>query len=191
MIYGLRGTLKRKEGKSVVVGVGGFDFKVAVPLTTGERLPAVGEEVEFFTYFHLREGGADLYGFLGEPERHLFEALISVTGIGPKSALSILGVAPAEELMTTIAKGEVDMLQRSSGIGRKTAERIVLELKDKMEGRGSAETGGLVEADSDIAEALVSLGYPVRLAREAVRKIDPELTTASDRLRDALKKIRN
>ena len=191
MIYGLRGTLKRKEGKSVVVGVGGFDFKVAVPLTTGERLPAVGEEVEFFTYFHLREGGADLYGFLGESERHFFEALISVTGIGPKSALSILGVAPAEELMTTIAKGEVDMLQRSSGIGRKTAERIVLELKDKMEGRGSAETGGLVEADSDIAEALVSLGYPVRLAREAVKKIDPELTTASDRLRDALKKIRN
>ena len=139
MIYGLRGTLKRKEGKSVVVGVGGFDFKVAVPLTTGERLPAVGEEVEFFTYFHLREGGADLYGFLGEPERHFFEALISVTGIGPKSALSILGVAPAEELMTTIARGEVDLLQRSSGIGRRTAERIVLELKDKLADRAGQE----------------------------------------------------
>ena len=191
MISGLRGTLKRKEGKSVVVGVGGFDFKVAVPLTTGERLPAVGEDVEFFTYFHLREGGADLYGFLNESERHFFEALISVTSIGPKSALSILGVAPAEELMATIARGEIDLLQRSSGIGRKTAERIVLELKDKMEGQGSEETGGLMEADSDIAEALVSLGYPARLAREAVKKIDPELTTASDRLRDALKKIRS
>ena len=191
MIYGLRGTLKRKEGKSVVVGVGGFDFKVAVPLTTGERLPAVGEEVEFFTYFHLREGGADHYGFLGEPERHFFEALISVTGIGPKSALSILGVAPAEELMTTIARGEVDLLQRSSGIGRRTAERIVLELKDKLADRGGEEFTGLVEADSDILEALLSLGYRRDRAKEAVKKIDPVLVTASERLRDALKKIRS
>ena len=191
MIYGVRGVLKRKDGKSVVVGVGGIDFKVAVPMTTSERLPMVGREVELFTYFHLREGGVELYGFLSEPERQFFEALITVTGVGPKSALSILGVAPAEELMTTIAKGEVDLLQRSSGIGRKTAERIVLELKDKLGDRGSGETVGLMEVDSDILEALLSLGYRKERAREAVKKIDPALDTASERLRDALKKIRN
>ena len=191
MIYGLRGVLKRKDGKSVVVGIGGIDFKVAVPLTTSERLPMVGKEVELFTYFHFREGGIELYGFLSEPERQFFEALITVTGVGPKSALSILGVAPAEALMTTIARGEVDLLQRSSGVGRKTAERIVLELKDKLGDRGSGEITGLMEADSDILEALLSLGYRKERAKEAVKKIDPALTTTSERLRDALKKIRN
>lgn len=175
----------------MVISVGGFDFKVSVSLGTSERLPTAGHEIELFTYFHLKEGGVDLYGFLHEAERQFFEALISVSGVGPKSALSILGVAPAEELMAAIAKGEVDLLQRSSGIGRKTAERIVLELKDKLGGRLSEESTGLLEADNDILEALLSLGYRRDKAKEAVRKIDPALATASERLRDALKKIRN
>ncbi len=189
MISGVRGVLKQKDGRAVVVGVGGLDFRVAVPLTTSERLPMVGKEIELFTYFHLREGGADLYGFLSEQERRFFEALITVTGVGPKSALSILGVAPAEQLMAAISKGEVDLLQRSSGIGRKTAERIILELKDKVESQGGEEAAGFMEADSDILEALLSLGYRRDKAKEAVGKIDPALTTASERLRDALKKI--
>ncbi len=191
MIYGLRGIIVRKDGKLVVIRVGKIDFGIAVPLGTGERLPATGIEVELFTYLHLREGGADLYGFLSESERRFFEALISVTGVGPKSALSILGVAPADDLMITIARGEVDLLQKSSGIGRKTAERIVLELRDKVGVRGDKEAMGLVEADSDIREALMSLGYPKRQANDAVKKIEPGLATASERLRDALKKIRN
>ena len=174
-----------------MVGVGGFDFRVAVSLGTSERLPAVGHEVELFTHLHLKEGGADLYGFLSEPELRFFEALISVTGVGPKSALSILGVASAEQLAAAISKGEVDLLQRSSGIGRKTAERIVLELKDKLGSVGGEEGAGLMEADSDILEALLSLGYRRDKAKEAVKKIDPALATASERLRDALKKIRN
>lgn len=191
MIYGLRGKVKRKEGRLVVIGVGGIDFQVAVSLMTGEQLPAVGREMELFTYLHLKEGGVELYGFLTERELQFFQALISVTGIGPKSALSILGVAPAEQLMATISRGEVDLLQKSSGIGRKTAERIVLELKDKLGERGGEEVTGLMEADSDILEALMSLGYRRDRAKEAVKKIDPELTSASERLRDALRKIRN
>lgn len=175
-----------------MIGVGGIDFQVAVSLATGERLPAVGQEMELFTYLHLKEGGVELYGFLTERELQFFQALISVSGVGPKSALSILGVAPAEHLMTTIGKGEVDLLQKSSGIGRKTAERIVLELKDKL-GGGVGEEGiiKLVEADSDILEALLSLGYRRDQAKEAVKQIDPALATPSARLRDALKKIRN
>lgn len=190
MIYGLRGKLTRKEGRYVVLRVGGVDFQVAVSLGTAERLPAAGEELELFTYFHLKEGGVELYGFLNEAERQFFEALISVSGVGPRSALSILGVAPAEQLAATIAKGEVELLQKSSGIGRKTAERIVLELKDKVGRRGDEGIVGITEADSDILEALMSLGYRKDKAQEAVKKIDPALTTAGERLRDALKKIR-
>lgn len=190
MIYCIRGVLKRKEGKSAVIAVGGLDFQIAVSLGTSERLPAVGGELELFTYLHLKEGGADLYGFLSESERRFFEALISVTGIGPRSALSILGVAPAEQLAATIAKGEVDLLQKSSGIGRKTAERIVLELKDKISSQADEGMAGVREGDSDILEALVSLGYRKDKAKEAVKKIDPELVTASERLRDALRKIK-
>ncbi len=183
--------MRRKEGRSAVIGVGGIDFLVAIPLGAGESLPGVGGEAELFTYLHLKEGGVDLYGFLTEKELQFFQALISVSGVGPKSALSILGVASAGDLMTTIAKGEVDLLQRSSGVGRKTAERIVLELKDKLGGEVGGEGIGLIEADSDILEALMGLGYRKDKAREAVKKIDPALATASDRLRDALKKIRN
>ena len=191
MIYGLRGKVKRKEGRSVVLGVGGIDFQVAVSLMTGEQLPAVGQEMELFTYLHLKEGGVELYGFLTERELQFFQALISVTGVGPKSALSILGVAPAEQLMATIGKGEVDLLQKSSGVGRKTAERIVLELKDKLGGEVSEGGVELMEADRDILEALTGLGYRRDRAKEAVKQIDPALNTPSERLRDALKKISN
>lgn len=190
MIYGVKGILRKKEGRFAVVGVGGVDFLVAISLGVSEQLPPVGAEVELFTYLHLKEGGAELYGFLNEAERQFFEALISVSGVGPKSALSILGVAPAEELAATISKGEVELLQRSSGIGRKTAERIVLELKDRVSGTGDVGLTGLTEADSDILEALLSLGYRKDKAKEAVRKIEPALTTASERLRDALRKIK-
>lgn len=181
----------RKDGKTIVIGVGGFDLKAAVPLGASERLPAIGQEVELFTYLHLKEGGIELYGFLSELELQFFEALLTVSGVGPRSALSILGVAPAEQLTATISRGEVDLLQRSAGIGRKTAERIVLELKDKLGDGRPGEALGLTETDSDILEALVSLGYRKDKAKEAVKKIDPALTTASERLRDALKKIRN
>ncbi|MBI2506695.1 MAG: Holliday junction branch migration protein RuvA [Candidatus Colwellbacteria bacterium] len=190
VISGIKGILKRKEGRFIVISVGGLDFKAAIPLGTGEKLPAIGQAVELFTYLHLREGGADLYAFLSESERQFFEALISVSGVGPKSALSILGVAPAEQLMATIARGEVELLQGSSGIGRKTAERIVLELKDKVGDRESEGIVELTESDSDILEALISLGYRKDKAKEAVKKIDLKLTTASERLRDALRKIK-
>lgn len=191
MIHGLRGILKRKEGRLLVIGVGGFDFRVMVPLGTSERLPVAGEEMGLFTYLYLKEGGAELYGFLTEPELQFFEALISVSGVGPRSALSILGVAPAEQLAAAVAKGEVELLQRTSGIGRRTAERIVLELKDKIGVRGGEGLIGLAEKDSDIFEALVALGYRKDKAKEAVKKIDPKLITASERLRDALRKIRS
>ncbi len=191
MIYGLRGKVKRKEGRSVVLGVGGIDFQVAVSLMTGEQLPAAGQEMELFTYLHLKEGGVELYGFLTERELQFFQALISVTGVGPKSALSILGVAPAQQLMATIGKREVDLLQKSSGVGRKTAERIVLELKDKLGGEVSEGGVELMEADRDILEALTGLGYRRDRAKEAVKQIDPALNTPSERLRDALKKIKN
>jgi Holliday junction DNA helicase RuvA len=191
MIHGITGELKRKSGKFIIVGVGGIDFKIAVPLRSETQLPRVGEKISIFTYLHSRESGLELYGFIEEVELSLFESLISVSGIGPKSALSILSVAPVDQLMAAVSQGETELLQRSSGVGRKTAERIILELKDKIIVAGDKRTVELMQKDSDILEALVSLGYQRRHAMEAIKNIDSNLVGTSDRLRDALKKIKS
>ena len=162
-----------------------------VPATSETKLPKVGGKVMVYTYLHIREGGADLYGFLSEDELAFFESLVSVSGIGPKSAVSILSVAPVEQLMAAVSQGEAELLQRTSGIGKKTAERIVLELKDKVIADGDKRAVGIMESDNDVCDALVNLGYSRRDAKNVLSKIDKSLTGTSDRLRDALKKIKN
>jgi Holliday junction DNA helicase RuvA len=190
MIYSLTGELKRKGGRVVVIGVGGVDFKVAIPIRSEAQLPKIGEKASLFTYLHVRENSLELYGFLTEKEIGLFELLLSVSGIGPKSALSILSVAPVDQLMAAISQGETELLQGSSGVGRKTAERIVVELKDKIIVAGDKTTIEIMQKDSDILEALMGLGYTRSRAKEAIEKIDASLTSASERLRDALNKIK-
>ena len=189
MIHSISGILKERTGRFIIIEASGFEFKVAIPLVEADGLPQAGEMVKVFTFLHLREGGADLYGFLTEAELQLFEALISVSGVGPKSAVAILGTAPTEQLLGAIAKGEAGLLERSSGIGRRTAERIIVELKDKVR----PTEGGMVEMlekDIDILEALVGLGYSKRQAQTAIKEIDPGLDKIQDRMRDALKKIK-
>lgn len=190
MIYSLTGELKLKGDKHVNVAVGGFEFQVSMPVSSVAKLPKLGAKVHLFTFLHVREGGLDLYGFLAKGELEFFEALISVSGIGPKSALAILSVAPIDQLMAAISKGEAELLQTSSGVGKKTAERIVLELKDKVIVSGDEKTVELMKSDDDVYGALVGLGYQSRQAKEVLQKIDPKLTNASDRLKDALKKIK-
>ncbi|OIO49868.1 MAG: Holliday junction DNA helicase RuvA [Parcubacteria group bacterium CG1_02_42_13] len=192
MIYSVSGKLKLKNNAYAVVAVGGLSFKVSISLNTYKKLPEVNEEVTLMTHFHVREDDMNLYGFLEERELNLFESLISVSGIGPKTALNILSAAPVDRLSGAIAKGETDLIQKSYGIGKKTAERIVMELKDKIfvgDGKGE-EVVRLMESDSDVYDALISLGYAGRQVKEAISKIDPKLKSVDDRLRDALKKMK-
>ena len=191
VIYSLSGKLKQRRGRFLIIGIGGVEFKVMVPATSESRLPKIGENLMVYTFLHIREGGADLYGFLSEEELSFFESLISVSGIGPKSAVSILSVAPIEQLMAAVSRGEAELLQKSSGVGRKTSERIILELKDKVIASGDEHAVEVMQSDNDIYDALINLGYSRRDAKDVLSKIDTSLTGTSDRLRDALKKIKN
>lgn len=188
MIHSIEGKLKDMGLNYVVVDVGGIGYRVFIPLNQ-DSLPKIGEKISLYTHLHAPEGSMDLYGFFEEQDLNLFESLISVSGVGPKSAMSVLSVASADKLSAAIARGEPDLLQRSSGVGRKTAERIIVELKDKVMAQDEGSVR-LVESDQDVYEALLSLGYKKRKAEEVIREIDPEITDVRERLREALKLIK-
>jgi len=192
MIYSVSGRIKLKKNSFVVVEAGGIGFKIFTSAASFKKTPEVGSPVNLFTYMHVREDGMSLYGFLEEKELSLFEALISVSGIGPKIALGILGMAPVERLTAAISKGETELLQKSYSIGRKTAERIVIELKDKivLDEESGEEVVRLMESDADVYEALLSLGYSRSQVQTAISKINPKLKGVDGRLRDALNKIK-
>ncbi len=192
MIYFVSGKLESKKVNYVVVEAGGIGYKIFVPIPAIKKLPGLGEEVKLLTYFHVREDVMSLYGFLEEKELNFFKALVSISGVGPKTALGILSVAPVDNLVAAIARGESDLLQRSSGIGRKTAARVVMELKDKVfvEGGTGEETVRLMESDEDVYEALLSLGYSAKQAKAGMDKIDPKLKGADARLKEALQKMK-
>jgi Holliday junction DNA helicase RuvA len=187
MIYSVSGKLALKSDHFVVVEAGGLGLKLAVGEGTIKGLPATGTIVKLFSYMNVRENGMELYGFLLEEELHYFELLISVSGVGPKSALSILDVGKIDELSAAIKEGRPDLLTRASGIGRKTAERIIIELRNKVQ---SAKSGAMVEqmeTDSDFVEALSGLGYRREAARAALEKVDEKIVGVEDRLKEALK----
>lgn len=192
MIYTLSGKLALKKGNVVVVEAGDIGFKVTMPFAAEAKLPPIGSRVTVFTHLHIREkeGTIELYGFLSEQELNLFGALLSVSGVGPKSALGIISIAPVEQLIAAITKGEAKILQRSSGIGRKTAERIILELRGEMGVVAEDGSVSVMESDSDVYEALIELGYTRNQAKTAIQKINPNLTSVNDRLRDALRKFK-
>jgi Holliday junction DNA helicase RuvA len=189
MIHGLSGELKQIGLNYVVLDVGGVEYRVAIPLNQEKRL-ILGEQTHLFTYLNVREGGIDLYGFFEEEELEFFELLISVSGVGPKSAMSILSVAAAAKVKVSIAGGDPDLLRRSSGVGRKTAERIIVELRDKIGPLDGSSAIRLAESDQDVYEALLSLGYQRRKIEDALREIDPSIADVRDRLKEALKRIK-
>ena len=190
MIHGLSGKVKALGLNYVVIDVGGVAYKVYIPINI-EKAPKQGQDIDLYTYLHVREGGMDLFGFFAEEGLQLFEALISVSGVGPKSAMSILSVGSVDQITVAIANGEPELLRRSSGVGRKTAERIIVELKDKVVPSGGKDAVRLAESDQDVFEALLSLGYPRKKAEEVLREIDPKLTDVRDRLKDALRLIKD
>ena len=190
MIYSLKGQLTAVRENFAVVDVGGIGFKVFISFNAAQSLPQVGGNVNLFCYLHMRENGVELYGFSSEQELNLFEKLNSVTGIGPKTALGVLTIAKIDQIAAAINQGKADLLTKASGIGRKTAERIILELRGKLKSESSEQIVGRMESDLDIEEALVGLGYSRQQAKNAISKVDAKTASFEDRLKEALKKAR-
>lgn len=188
MIASVSGVLKQKSDRSCIVEVGGIGFKVFVSATSLVALPEIGGEVDLLTSLHIREreGTLELYGFLDEGERRLFELLLDVQGVGPRGALAILSAATVDELERAIASGDERLLTRVSGIGRKKAQKVLLELRERYEGLALV-SGESAEETLDLLDALRGMGYSEREVRDALRKIPKEATTAEDRMREALK----
>jgi Holliday junction DNA helicase RuvA len=190
MIYSLEGVLKRKQDTWAVIEVSGIGYKVTLPLFVMSKLPSVGEKVSILTHHHIREDASDLYGFMSDDELSLFESLISVSGIGPKSAMGIMGVAPIGELVAAINEGRVDLLSKASGVGKKTAERAILDLKGKLTFADTSGTIKKMEGDSELEETLVGLGYSKAQAKTAISKIDPAIVSFQDKLRAVLREYK-
>ncbi len=197
MITLLQGRLEVKEPMRVVVICHGVGYEVHVPLSSYDRLPAPGAECRLFIHHHIWSEGQALYGFVTEAERRLFRLLLDVSGIGPKTALSALSGLPMSELVAAIAQGDTRRLASISGIGRKTAERIVVDLRDRI-GRGealeaiaNAPTGPTSDPKvRDAMQALVSLGYKSSEAQRMVGGLSAEFIAASsveDIIRAALR----
>lgn len=190
MIYAIEGKLRIKKPGFAIVDVNGVWFKISVGAVTLESLPSSGSLVKLFCYLHMREDALELYGFLSEEELRFFELLNSISGIGPKSALNVLNVAKTEELFAAIREDRADLLSMASGIGKKTADRIILELKNKIDFRKSAEMVKTMENDEEVVDALVTVGYSRVKARDALSKINADLKNSSERFKAALELLK-
>jgi holliday junction DNA helicase RuvA len=183
MIGQLRGRLTDKRPNLVLVDVGGVGYLVQVPLSTYAALGELHTEVILLIHTHVREDALSLYGFLSSREKHFFEMLISASGVGPSLALKILSGMSVEELVPAIRGGDLARLTKIPGVGRKTAERIVVELKDKLDAvsveaaRPPAASPAGVEAD--VVSALVNLGYEARAAESAISEAKREAGTGN------------
>ena len=174
MIAVLRGVLAEKHPNQAIVDVAGVGYDVTIPISTYASLPDAGSEVRLRIHTHVREDSLALYGFLSQDEKNLFEKLIGVSGIGPSLAIKVLSGLAAAELITAIRKGEVERLVRIPGVGKKTAERMVLELRDKLPAPlgqdRAAAAPALGEIEQDVLSALLNLGCARPAAELAVRK---------------------
>lgn len=203
MIHFVKGKLDTVSENMVVVENGGIGFEIMVPLSVVSGLPQIGNEVKIYTYTYVREDALQLYGFLTRDELSMFKLLITVSGIGPKGALGILSVMDADALRFAILADDAKSISKAPGIGAKTASKLILELKDKMDfeeavthvlDQGQAEAAGGVSdegmAANDAIQALVALGYTSTEAVKAVKKVDITADmTVEDILRAGLKNL--
>ncbi len=173
MIGSLRGKLLEKRPNQVLLDVNGVGYQVQIPLSTFASLGALHAEAALLIHTHLREDQLSLYGFITAREKHCFELLLSASGVGPSLALKILSGMSIEELVPAIRRGDLAQLVRIPGVGKKTAERIVVELRDKLAAVDIPESGkpaSRSQLESDAASALVNLGYDERSVERAIEK---------------------
>ena len=189
MIGRLHGKLIEKNPPQVLIDVSGVGYEVDVPMSTFCNLPAEGSEITLLTHFVVREDAQLLYGFATAAERQTFRALIRISGIGPRIALAVLSGMSTQNLSDAIEQGNATLLTRVPGIGKKTAERLILELKGKLAGSAfAAASGSNSAAQADITSALIALGYSEREAQASVRALPAEVTV-SEGIRLALKAL--
>jgi len=197
MISHLRGVLDQVAQNHVVVEVGNIGYQVKVPASVINRLPPAGEPVKLYTIQVVREDDISLYGFLNHEERALFSLFLSVSGVGPKTAMSIISGFPIDRLVGAVAQGDTALLSSISGVGKKTAERIVLELKEKIAKAYALKPNEMVSGMkgdqtiiADSIAALIALGYSPREARETITKLNMENASSVESvLKEALKSL--
>lgn len=198
MISQITGTIIHAEPRYLVVDVNGVGYKIfttagVLETVSGKLKASVDQKnndgkATFWTYLAVRENALDLYGFLSKEEMDIFESLLTVSGVGPKTALGILNVANPATIRRAVLTEDPSYLTKVAGIGKKSAEKIVLELKDKFS--GLEETEGAAElGESDTLDALKALGYSEREAREALKKVPAGITAAGERVKAALKNL--
>lgn len=188
MIYSLEGIIEYKKDKFAVINVNGVGYKIFMSSDVLSKMPELGEKAKIFTYQYVREGALDLYGFLNSFDLVFFEMLIAISGVGPKMAISILSIAPTNLLASAIVKGDLTFFTKVSGVGRKTAEKIILELKDKVHKLG-IDVEEFEVGDSEVLDALESLGYSAREAQNALRQLPKDVKGIESRIKEALKML--
>ena len=199
MIYYVKGILTEYTEEGVVLEAGGVGYQILVPPSLMAELPAPGEEVKLYTYYQVGEDSQKLYGFKDRDSRSLFLQIIKVSGIGPKLAVSVLGTLGVDELRLAVIAGDVKAISQAPGMGKKTAEKLILELKDKIDAAslispGDAKAGSapviVSDAFSEAVAALQALGYSSSEALKTVRSLDAEEDwTVDDILQAAFRKL--
>lgn len=188
MIHFLTGKIIAKGENFVVLENNGIGFKIFLTSEAMNKLPNPDSITKIFCYLYIREEtGLELYGFLKEEELNFFGLLNSIAGIGPKTALNILSVDRLENLMAAIIENRPDLLTRASGIGQKTAERVILELKSKIKLKTAKTLTEKLDLDTEVEEVLVGLGYPRRQVREILNNLPSEIKKIEERIREALR----
>ena len=189
MIAHVNGQVVEKFGNAIIVDVHGVGYEITIP-TPDFEATNLNETRKFFTYHNIRENAEELYGFSSLAAKKLFELLISVQGVGPKAAIAILSLAEAEEVRNAIANADSAFISKASGVGKKSAERVIVDLKDKVgipSRYGATETKTALTSENDDAlDALIALGFPLKEATAALSDIDPALPL-EDRIKLALK----
>ena len=192
MIAQLEGTIVHVDNRSIVLDVHGVGYKVWIASENLQKKAKVSHgTVRIWTYLSVRETSLDLYGFADAEELETFELLITISGIGPKTAAGILNVVSTSTIRSAVATNDPSYLTKISGIGKKNAEKIVRELADKIIVLESDTPTESMKHDSDVIEALKSLGYAEREAREALKKVPTEISSAGERVKKALKILSN
>lgn len=200
MIGKIRGKLIEKQPPQLMVDVQGVGYEIDAPMSTFYQLPDCGEEVSIFTHFVVREDAQQLFGFYTKNERHLFRTLLKVNGVGPRMALTILSSTSPEEFARAVLNNDTASLTRLPGVGKKTAERLVIEMRDKLAewSQGISPTGVSTPSEGgslrhqilqDAISALVSLGYKQHDANRTVTKIDDGAFSSEELIRHALREM--
>ncbi len=201
MIGQLRGIILQKQPPQLLLDVNGVGYEIDAPMSTFYRLPEIGQELTLLTHFIVREDAQHLYGFFSEEERTLFRTLLKVNGVGPRLALTILSSINPDEFVQCVVNNDTASLVRLPGVGKKTAERLIIEMRDKLAAwqpnspvelnllSSGSERGARNQIIQDAVSALISLGYKPQEASRAVSKIDDGTLGSEDMIRKALREM--